>query len=970
MTVTADRKKWIIILGSIAVGVTVLLAVLLGLAAGGFGSGQPQLIFSSAAEEFLYDGQAHRGSKWELVGGRLPKGYTASAEFTQEQTQAGSYVNSFTAHIFDDAGNDVSDSYTIAYEFGALEILPREIVLATAAAQKEYDGEPLTSGAYEVVSQSLLEGHSMRVEVTGSRTEVGTSPNTAEITVMDGVGNDVSANYAVSVNAGNLTVTPVAVTVMTYSDMKVYDGEPLACPEYTVTGLREGDTFHAELPARQTDVGQCENIVADYYVLDAYGNDVTDIYGFVFQCGELTVTPRIVTVRSGDASKAYDGEPLVCDEWELVSITQPVEGHEIDVSVSGTITEVGEVPNTIAQVQILDGRGNDVTINYEVKEEEGRLVVKGEGSGENPGGIGGTGGGGLASGGALGGGMLEGGGSGEDILALRVLSDVGGHVYLRLKSFGDYDYNGWKEAAPYSGRLDGQYSLNYLTGIALREAGVPRAHMSLEVASADYLLPYYLDKSGGSCQIQGSDVLYEGDTAGIYSMYYYPYDYATSGMLAVDLGQYAAAERDYAAYVRQNYLAIPASTKQSMDTIIAEQGFDKDDSNILAAVAKYIRDAAEYNLEYDRALDAEADVAVAFLRDYKEGICQHYASAATLLLRALGIPARYTIGYAGEAEAGEWTDISAENAHAWVEAYVDGVGWVYLEVTGGGAASEFGGAGGTGGSGGSSGSSGSGGSSFRLELKPVDEYGKYDGVSTLVHSGTLQGLSELTERGYTYEAEVSGSRRDVGISICEITRFRLFDSAGEDVTELFDITYSSGKLQMYLWEITVVTPDASKVYDGTPLTAGECSLEGSLLYGHTLGAFAATGSIAYVGRSVNTFDIVILDASGRDVTYMYKINADYGILEVTPREITITAGSAEKAYDGAPLACREYTVESQYETALPEGHTFEAILSGSQTEIGWSENAIASYTITDGNGNDVTANYSVRLVGGVLRVTP
>lgn len=74
MTVTVGRKKWILILGAAAVGVTVLLAVLLGLTAGGFGAGLPQLTFSSAAEEFLYDGQAHGGSRWGLTGGSLPQG--------------------------------------------------------------------------------------------------------------------------------------------------------------------------------------------------------------------------------------------------------------------------------------------------------------------------------------------------------------------------------------------------------------------------------------------------------------------------------------------------------------------------------------------------------------------------------------------------------------------------------------------------------------------------------------------------------------------------------------------------------------------------------------------------------------------------------------------------------------------------------------------------------------------------------
>lgn len=983
MTVTVGRKKWILILGAAAVGVTVLLAVLLGLTAGGFGAGLPQLTFSSAAEEFLYDGQAHGGSRWELTGGSLPQGYTAAADFPQGKTQAGTYENTFSVRISDEEGTDVSDSFRISYEFGTLKILPRGIVLSTADASKEYDGTPLTNGAYEVDSAMLLEGHSMQIEVTGSRTEVGDSPNTASVTVTDASGQDVSANYAVSVNEGTLSVLPVAVTVVTSSDTKVYDGEPLSCSEYSVTGLRDGDTFYADLPARQTDVGKCENIVGDYRVEDSSGNDVTGFYGFEFLCGELTVTPRTVTVRSGDASKQYDGTPLVCGDWEIVSVTQPVGGHELLVSVSGTITEVGEVPNTIAQVVALDAHGKDITYNYEIKAQEGRLVVKGEGGSDDPGGIAGSGGGGLAADGSLGGGMLE-GGSGEDVLALRVFSDTGGQVYLRLKSFGDYAFRSWEEAEPYAGRIDGKYSLNYMAGIALREAGVQRSYMRLEVASDDYLLPYYLDPSELDYRVQGSDVLYEGDTGSIYSMYYYSHDYLASGISAVSLGEYAEAEKAYAAYVREHYLAVPDSTRQYMDKIIAEQRFDRNDPGILASVAEYIQGAAEYDLQYDTALDGEEDVAVAFLRDYKRGICRHYASAATLLLRSLGIPARYTIGYAGQTAAGEWTDISAENAHAWAEAYVDGVGWVYVEVTGGGAAAGTGiPGGGSGGSGGKPGDSGenpgdpgggSGGSgsgiTMKLEVKPVDEYMKYDGVTTLTHSGALQGLSALTEMGYTYEAEVSGSRRDVGISVCRIVRLRLFDREGNNVTGRFDIRYSPGKLQVYLQEITVVTASAGKVYDGTPLTADGCSLKGNLLAGHTLGVFSATGSVTSAGRSINTFNISVLDAEGRNVTYMYKVNAEYGILEVSPREITIAAGSAEKAYDGSALVCGDYTVSSVYDRALPEGHTLVVALFGSQTEIGQSENSVTAYTVTDADGNDVTDNYSVRIVSGTLRVTP
>ena len=76
-----------------------------------------------------------------------------------------------------------------------------------------------------------------------------------------------------------------------------------------------------------------------------------------------------------------------------------------------------------------------------------------------------------------------------------------------------------------------------------------------------------------------------------------------------------------------------------------KEGFYKKDMETVLKVADYIQKSAKYNLAYDRELDSESNVAVAFLDEYKEGVCQHYASAATLLYRAMGIPARYTVGF-------------------------------------------------------------------------------------------------------------------------------------------------------------------------------------------------------------------------------------------------------------------------------------------------------------------------------------
>lgn len=859
---------------------------------------------------------------------------------------------------------------------GALDATQKKLVFSSASQDFVYDGAAHTSGGWELVDGELEEGHEAVVTVTGTCTEVGSAPNYLTAVIVDEGGNDVSGKYEIEYQPGALTVTPRQLTVVTGSAAKVYDGTPLTCADYTVYAngaLLAGHTVTAvTLPVSRTDAGVSYNTAGEVTVLDEDGNNVSVNYSVYCVAGTLNVIPRTLTVRSGSASKAYDGTALTCDTWEVTSNTQPVEGQTVSVFVSGTRTEVGESPNTIAEVVVMDGE-TDVSHNYDINTELGVLMVtEGQGgSGELPGG--GEGGEGGESGDLNGSGDISGGvigeGDGEVTVALRVYSDESGKIYLRLKSFGDYDGASWGQVPTYNVLLDDIYCLNYLTGIALSSAGYESTLARIEVYGGDYYLPYYTATGDlGDYEIQTDDVLYSGDTSQIYSLYYYIYDYVQDGAISPSLGAYSADEQAYRQFVYQNYMAVPQSTAQFLQGIIDEQGFSLSDSDIVGKVAAYVQGAATYNLEYDRALDEEEDIVVAFLQTYKEGICQHYASAATLLFRTLGIPARYTIGYVGETISEDWTEITTQNAHAWVEVYIDGTGWVNVEVTGGGPS--FGD--GTGGSGG-----GAGGENIELppnalSIKPINEYMLYDGTSVLRPSGTVQGIADLLAQGYTYSAVVSGEQKSVGFGESKIESFVLYDPNGMDVTNQYDITYGKGRLQVYLQELTVTTYGGEKVYDGTPLINSEYLIEGTYLSGHSLSALTTTGTQLHAGSSLNAFNIIITDAEGNDVTYMYKINAVYGTLRVLPREITVTADSAEAVYtDGSTaLTCSDYTITSDYETALAAGDVAEVTITGSQTNVGYSSNVVGEVKITDADGNDVTSDYVIVKRDGTLRVNP
>jgi len=69
---------------------------------------------------------------------------------------------------------------------------------------------------------------------------------------------------------------------------------------------------------------------------------------------------------------------------------------------------------------------------------------------------------------------------------------------------------------------------------------------------------------------------------------------------------------------------------------------------------------------------------------YRHGFCQWYATAMTVFLRELGIPARFVQGFLpGQPDAaGTHLTIRVHDAHAWVQAYFPGYGWVDFDPTG------------------------------------------------------------------------------------------------------------------------------------------------------------------------------------------------------------------------------------------------------------------------------------------------
>lgn len=88
-----------------------------------------------------------------------------------------------------------------------------------------------------------------------------------------------------------------------------------------------------------------------------------------------------------------------------------------------------------------------------------------------------------------------------------------------------------------------------------------------------------------------------------------------------------------------------------------------------SAIAQYVEDSALYSLRTPKMPSSGKDFAQWFLEESSTGYCVHFATAATILLRAAGIPAAYVEGLTFRAVANEEVEVTNANAHAWVEYY-------------------------------------------------------------------------------------------------------------------------------------------------------------------------------------------------------------------------------------------------------------------------------------------------------------
>ncbi len=251
-----------------------------------------------------------------------------------------------------------------------------------------------------------------------------------------------------------------------------------------------------------------------------------------------------------------------------------------------------------------------------------------------------------------------------------VESGESGYFYLRSCSFGSYTGTGWGQAPDYPGDSIPAFSSLAVAASGLATESTIDIRLSNVDSSRKYI-PYYctLDYDNDSYITGGQDQ---------YSLSFYSFD-SNYGALTLP-AELRDRELSYRQFVYSNYLALPDSTRTSLQDIAAQNSLSGDTVyETVALVAEYVRSRCPYNI--DTQPYPSDDYALYFLTQATEGYCVHFATAATAMYRALGLPARMVTGVAFNAQAGVTVTVLGENAHAWTEVYIDGLGWLPVEVT-------------------------------------------------------------------------------------------------------------------------------------------------------------------------------------------------------------------------------------------------------------------------------------------------
>lgn len=300
-------------------------------------------------------------------------------------------------------------------------------------------------------------------------------------------------------------------------------------------------------------------------------------------------------------------------------------------------------------------------------------------------------------------------------------------MYVQSRMGGDFASG--DAALDGSGAVDGSDAGEMSEAVSSRTISVERLNANTAYTYVPYqaYLNDYYDIMGGDCSVQGQtaqDDRYEYFESSAYIDTMKKWMDVDAGSTEAGTGAFKAGdtadagsdsrnhqnmldelEASYESYVNTHYTDVPESQKRIeklckkkkkewdkklegnlSDTQKQDLSYEKID-DVKNFVVRTLWERCEFSKSASRISDDE-DYIERFMFEKKKGDSTAFASAAVVMFRSCGIPARYVVGYAapanlfsGQADGSYMAVLQDDNAHAWVEIYMPDCGWTPVETT-------------------------------------------------------------------------------------------------------------------------------------------------------------------------------------------------------------------------------------------------------------------------------------------------
>ncbi|MDO5327123.1 MAG: FecR domain-containing protein [Clostridia bacterium] len=900
-----------------------------------------ELFITTSSAAKVYDGTALTSSEVSVTG--LLPGDHITVTATGSLSIIGKALNTYTI----DWGETNPDNYIITETLGTLEVTSSQMaILFTAASdEKAYDGTALENAVVTV--SGLPAGFTFTATASGSQTDAGSSENSVSSYAILKDGIDVTASFTdISTVSGTLTVTPAEATVTTGSAVKAYDGTELTNPEASIEGLASGETASVTATGAITEIGTAINTYSiDWGETNPANYTVEEHLGTL----EVTISSAEINITAASAEKVYDGTPLADDSFTVTGLP---DGLTCTAVVQGSQTDAGESSNVIVSYQILNAEYADVTDSFASvalndgllkitpaaavlttasasKAYDGTPLTRNEGA-------------------------VNGLVNGETV----VLSFTG-----TITDIGSVDNTctiDWGETNPDNYALTenlGTLEITVSTAkITFTAASAAKAYDGTELTDSFVTASGLPDGFTFEAEVTGSQKN-AGDSENVivsYKIFNQDNEDVTGNFTSIATVNGKLTVTPAAAVISTGSASKAydgtalSSAEASITGLASGETVTLTASGTITEIGKadntYTIDWGTVNKDNYTVTENLGTLEVT-PNDGKIVITSGSSSAAYSPMGLIN--SDYTVeglpdGFTAEVSVtGELNTVgSGSNTISGYTIYKDGedktANFTNVELKEG---------------------------TLTLTKAKINVWSKsesfsYDGKS---HSPSIQWQGVYgsdnpkgTDLSFSDVEWVKDAGEHKPAFTPTLTRSDLLDKY-----EIGDVTF--GTITITPAELSISTGSASKPYDGSPLTCGDVTVNG--LMGLDEITVNCNGSITEMGTAKNTYAIDWGSVNSSN----YTVTDTLGTLEVTePLTVTLTAASAEKAYDGTALENSSVTAEG-----LPAGYTVEASASGSQTDAGSSANTVNDgYIIRNAANEDVTSTFTVTKVDGTLKVTP